>query len=52
MKGKDVGAEAERTDGGGGPGGDLSAPPGPRRTLTATGDKDGGMADNAAVHSK
>ena len=51
-RGKDGGAEAERPAGGGGPGKDLSGGPGPRRMLTATADKDGVMADSAAIHGK
>ena len=50
--GKDVSAEAERPDGGGGPGGYLSRGPGPRIPSTATGNKYRGMDDGAAVHSK
>ena len=52
LRGKDGGAEAESPTGRGGPGGDLSGSPGPRRTSNAAGNKDSGMADGAAVHSK
>ena len=50
--GKDGGVEAGRPASGGGPGRDLSGSPGPRKPSTAMGNKDGGMAHSAAVHSK
>ena len=51
-RGKDGGAEAECPAGGGGPGGDLSGGPGPRRTSTVMGEEDRVMADGEAVHGK
>ena len=45
-------AEAELSSGGGGPGGDHSGIAYPRRISTSTGEKDGGMADGAAVQGK
>ena len=50
--GLDGGLATESTAGGGGTGGYTSKVPGPKRMLTAMGDKDRGLADGAAVHSK
>ena len=44
--------EAERPVGRGGPGGDPSRGPCPRRTSLALGKEDGGMADGAAVNGE
>ena len=51
-RGEDGGAEAEHPAVIGGPGGDPSRGPSPRRTLTAAGDEENGMAESAAVHGK
>ena len=52
LGGKDGGAEAEHHFVEEDPGGDLIGVPGPRRQSTATGNKNVGMADGAAVHNK
>ena len=44
--------KAERPEGGGGPVGDHRGGPSQRRTSTETGNKDWGLANGAAVHSK
>ena len=46
------GAEEELNSVGGGTGGDLSSLPCPSHTPLVACDKDGGMADGAAVHSQ
>ena len=50
--GSDSGSETGPTAGRGGTGGNNGKGPGPTRTLNAMGDKDRGLADSAAVHSK
>ena len=52
LGGSDSGLAADYTVDRGGTGGNNSRGPGPRRTLTATGEKDRGLADGAAVHSE
>ena len=51
-RGLDGGSEAEHTAGGGGTGINNLRVPGPRRTLTATTNKDRGLADGADVHGE
>ena len=50
--GADGGSEAKRPAGRGGLGGDHCEGPTPRRALTVTCDKDGGLDDGAAKHGK
>ena len=52
LGGSDGGLAADYTVDRGCSGGNNSRTPGPRRTSTATGDKDQGLDDGAAVHSE
>ena len=51
-RGEDGSVDLEHPTGRGGPGRYPNGGPGPRQMLTAAGDKHGGMAYGAAVHSK